>query len=74
MAKKQHYKYVIELDTAQWPRKLADELMYRTDLAEHLTSVTDLQNDSHIYGATYTVQDSTNRSFLRRFPFLSALP
>jgi hypothetical protein len=57
MAKKQNYKYVITLDSPLWPRKLADELSYAPGIFEHLVSVTDLQNDGHMYGDTYTVRD-----------------
>ena len=55
MAKIRNYKYVIGLDAATWPRRLADELMSNADLAPHLVSVTDLQDDSHVYGETYTI-------------------
>lgn len=55
---KQHYQYVLTLDSAQWPRKLADELLLHSELANHLVSVTDLQNARHIYGATYSVPDA----------------
>ncbi len=64
MAKKQHYTYSIELDIAQWPRKLADELMNNADLAAHLVSVTDLQNDTHSYGATYAIAGRYGRQRL----------
>ena len=57
MANKKNYKYIIELDMPIWPRKLADELEYMLKLTGHVLSVTDLQNDGHIYGATYAVRD-----------------
>jgi hypothetical protein len=57
MANKQHYKYVITLDTPLWPRKIVDDLSYTLGLFDHLVSVTDLQTDGHIYGDTYAVQD-----------------
>ena len=56
MANKQHYKYMIEVDSPVWPRKLADELENTLRLAGHVISVTDLQNDGHIYGSTYTLE------------------
>jgi hypothetical protein len=55
MAKKENYKYVITLDTPMWPRKLADDLSFAPSVNRHLLSVTDLQNDGHIYGATYVL-------------------
>ena len=61
MANKQHYQYVIELTIPIWPRKLADDLSATRDIFPHLVSVTDLQNDGHSYGATYTVQDPIPR-------------
>ena len=55
-----HHRYIIELDTPVWPRKLADELSTSRWVADHLISVTDTQNDTHIYGRTYSVdQDRT---------------
>jgi hypothetical protein len=56
MDKKQYYKYVITLDSPMWPRKIADELSFARDIEARLISVTDLQNDSHIYGDTYTTR------------------
>jgi hypothetical protein len=53
MATKQHYKYIMTLDKPMWPRKIADELSFAPGVFAHLVSVTDLQNDGHIYGATY---------------------
>jgi hypothetical protein len=61
MAKKKHYKYIIETDKPLWPRKLADEVV--NALGAHAISVTDLQNDGHIYGATYTVRAERSRRF-----------
>jgi hypothetical protein len=58
MANKQHYKYVITLDTPMWPRKIADELSYARSIDAHLVGVTDLQNDGHMYGDTYTIKPS----------------
>ncbi len=55
MAATRNYTYIIELNTAMWPRKLADELMNTPGLSAHLVSVTDVQTDGHSYGATYTV-------------------
>ena len=57
MAAKQHYTYVITLDTPLWPRKIVDDLSYAPGLFPHLVSVTDLQNDGHIYGDTYRVRN-----------------
>ncbi len=51
------YRYVITLDRPWWPRKLADELSFARDVHQCLVSVTDLQNSSHIYGATYKVKE-----------------
>ena len=62
MANKKNYKYIIELDMPIWPRKLADELEYMLKLTGHVISVTDLQNDGHIYGATYDVPDRLSRA------------
>ena len=56
MANKQYYKYVLTLDTPLWPRKLADELSFAPGIFQTLVSVTDLQNDGHIYGDTYQVK------------------
>ena len=55
-SKAKHYRYVITLDVPLWPRKLADELVCSGHLGDHLVSVTDLQTDQHIYGATYVVR------------------
>ena len=55
------FRYIIELDTPFWPRKLADELMNVRSIAPRLVGVTDLQNDTHIYGATYSIQDRAPR-------------
>ena len=60
MANKKNYKYVIEVDKPLWPRKLADEAV--NALGGHVISVTDLQNDGHIYGATYMVDQDNRRS------------
>ena len=57
----QQYQYIITLDKPYWPRKLADELMNETYFAPNLISVTDVQNDTHIYGPTYTVRDEGRR-------------
>ena len=61
MAKKKYYKYIIETDEPVWPRKLAEDLDYKTRVAGHVISVTDLQNDAHIYGDTYHIQDQGQR-------------
>jgi hypothetical protein len=53
--KKRTYKYVIELRQPMWPRKLVESLSYSRDIFGALVSVTDMQNDTHIYGATYIV-------------------
>jgi hypothetical protein len=53
--KRKTYKYVIELRRPMWPRKIVDDLSRTTDVFPVLKSVTDLQNDTHIYGATYRV-------------------
>ena len=55
MAKTKNCTYMITLDAPMWPRKIADELSFAHGIHEHLVSVTDLQNDTHIYGATYSV-------------------
>ena len=54
--KAKHYRYVINLDAPMWPRKLADDLSFAPSVDKHLLSVTDLQTDQHIYGATYVVR------------------
>ena len=56
-----HFRYIIELDAPVWPRKLADDLMNAGTVTAHLVGVTDLQNDTHIYGATYFIQDRYER-------------
>ena len=56
MNKTKNYRYIIELDTPIWPRKIVDDLSYTPGLFTHLVSVTDLQNDGHIYGATYELE------------------
>jgi hypothetical protein len=56
MAKKRNYEYIITLDAPMWPRKLADELSFARGIDAHLVGVTDLQNDDHVYGATYRVR------------------
>ena len=56
MDNKRYYRYIIELDAPMWPRKLADDLSFARDIYPRLLSVTDLQNDAHIYGATYRVR------------------
>ncbi len=56
MNKTKNYRYVIELDSPMWPRKLADALSCG-GLADQLVSVTDLQNDGHSYGATYDLAE-----------------
>src|SRR3712207_3211570 len=67
MANKRRYTYVIELDAPMWPRKIADELSCASGIFEHLLSVTDLQNSTHFYGATYDVRSRSVRSKLPRF-------
>jgi hypothetical protein len=53
---KKLYQYVITVDFERWPRKLAEELIDESrTLDGHLVSVTDLQNDKHVYGATWQV-------------------
>ena len=68
MTKQRYYKYVITLDEPLWPRKIADALMYRCDLAPYLLSVTDLQNDTHIYGDTYVIDGRYVRPRKHRNP------
>ena len=50
------YRYVITLEQPFWPRKLADELSFARGVFPHIVSITDLQNSSHVYGATYKVK------------------
>jgi hypothetical protein len=52
MTNKRYYQYIITLTEPMWPRKLADELSFAPTLAQTAVSVTDLQNDRHIYGHT----------------------
>ena len=74
MNKTKNYRYVIELDSPLWPRKLADALNCG-GLADQLVSVTDLQNAGHIYGATYRIRaaDEKRRPTVRTFGFIPAL-
>ena len=53
LARPKHYRYVITLEQPCLPRKLADELSYCTGIFPYLVSITDGQNDTHVYGATY---------------------
>lgn len=62
MANKQYYRYVITLNAPMWPRKIADELSFTPGLFDHVVSVTDLQNDGHMYGATYDLDDRSART------------
>ena len=61
MNKTTNYRYVIELDSPMWPRKLADELSYAPGIFQSLVGITDLQTDGHHYGATYQVSESGRR-------------
>ena len=74
MSKTKNYRYVVELDSPLWPRKLADALSCG-GLADQLVSVTDLQNAGHIYGATYRTRaaDEKRRPPVRAFGFIPAL-
>lgn len=51
------YKYTIELTEPIYPRHLADCMQMQGNLARTLLSVTDLQRDDHVYGATYIAQE-----------------
>lgn len=51
------YKYVVELSEPMYPRHLADCMQMQGNLARTLLSVTDLQRDDHVYGATYVAQE-----------------
>jgi hypothetical protein len=53
------------MSTPIWPRKLADELSYARGIFPHLVSVTDLQNDGHIYGDTYKIEGRSRRPTLK---------
>ncbi len=56
MKKKQKtYKYVLELTEPIYPRRLADELSFCKGIFNLLVRIIDMQNKSHIYGNTYTV-------------------
>ena len=57
MAKKKIYKYVIELDRAVWPRKIADSIMWPYGVVYNakVLSVKDLQYKKHCYGNIYKV-------------------
>ena len=68
---KQYYRYIITLDTERWPRKLVEELTDESRLmADHLVSVTDLQTDQHIYGATYRVGRSLQEQALPQYQYV----
>jgi hypothetical protein len=56
MKQQKTYRYIITLTVPIWPRKLADELRFLPYIFKHLVSIKDLQNDTHVYGATYTVK------------------
>ncbi len=55
--KKSNYRYEIELSESMYPRYIADIMAMMGNFAYRLLSVTDLQNDSHVYGARYQVRD-----------------
>lgn len=50
------YTYTLETTRPFFPRHIADMLTER-NLSRALVSVTDCQNDSHVYGATYQVRE-----------------
>lgn len=51
------YRYIVELSEPMYPRHLADSISMVAHLARILLSVTDMQRDDHVYGATYVNQD-----------------
>ena len=51
--KQKHYYYIVKTTKPVCPRHLAEELRERTRVSKNLVSVTDVQNDQHIYGRTY---------------------
>ena len=73
MANKKNYTYVIEIETDKpvWPRHIADEVMNLERFTPTRITVTDQQNDGHIYGSTYTINGEAGR---RWFPRLSLVP
>ena len=72
MVNKIRYKYIIETDTPVWPRHIADELMRSERFSPTLLTVTDLQSDSHVYGATYTIEGRYARPRVGGFLKLAA--
>ena len=73
MATKKNYKYVIEIevDTPVWPRHIADEVMNLKRFTPTHITVTDQQNDGHIYGSTYTVNGDSGRQWFPRLQLFS---
>ena len=73
MKKQRYYRYVLTLDAPMWPRTIADELSFARGIHDRLVSVTDLQNDTHSYGATYRIRGRCehNRKMTGRWPVLS---
>lgn len=53
MAKHKTFKYTIELDQPMYPRHIADKMTMQGVFRKSLQAVTDLQDDTHCYGATY---------------------
>ena len=48
------FTYILTTDQYFWPRQLADTLSFSPDF-NHFVSIKDLQNDTHYYGDTYTI-------------------
>jgi hypothetical protein len=59
------YHYMITLKKPIWPRKLADALM-NGEFSGLLVSVTDWQNDNHMYGDTYVISRNNTKPRKRR--------
>lgn len=72
---KRFYHYIVTLDTPVWPRQLSDDLN-RSRVGNNVISVTDVQDDSHIYGRTYYPSEHAYEAATGRtwFPFCHIRP
>ena len=53
--RKKFYHYIVTVDFERYPRNLAEDLTHGGRLPGKIVSVTDLQNDKHVYGSTWQV-------------------